>query len=39
MRKSFRTVSKTGTVSLYANPYKVDPLLTGTKVDLVYGTG
>lgn len=31
-----RTVSKTGTVSLHSNLYEVDPLLAGTKVELVY---
>ncbi|MCU6480606.1 Mu transposase C-terminal domain-containing protein [Arthrobacter sp. A2-55] len=31
-----RTVSKTGTVSLHSNTYEVDPVLAGTKVELVY---
>jgi putative transposase len=31
-----RTVSKTGTVSLHANTYQVDPLLAGARVELVY---
>lgn len=31
-----RTVTKTGTVSLHANTYQVDPLLAGTRVELVY---
>ncbi|WP_344033592.1 DDE-type integrase/transposase/recombinase [Paeniglutamicibacter psychrophenolicus] len=31
-----RTVTKTGTVSLHANTYEVDPLLAGTRVELVY---
>ena len=31
-----RTVTKTGTVSLHSNTYEVDPLLAGTKVELVY---
>lgn len=31
-----RTVSKTGTVSLLANTYQVDPLLAGARVELVY---
>lgn len=31
-----RTVGKTGTVSLHSNIYEVDPLLAGTKVELVY---
>ncbi|MFI8414645.1 hypothetical protein ACIGB6_19550 [Paeniglutamicibacter gangotriensis] len=30
------TVSKTGTVSQHSNTYEVDPLLTVTKVELVY---
>ena len=31
-----RTVTKTGTVSLHSNTYEVDPLLAGTRVELVY---
>ncbi|MCZ2405042.1 DDE-type integrase/transposase/recombinase [Paenarthrobacter sp. Z7-10] len=31
-----RTVTKTGTVSLHSNTYEVDPVLAGTKVELVY---
>nr|WP_227878703.1 Mu transposase C-terminal domain-containing protein [Arthrobacter dokdonellae] len=31
-----RRVTKTGTVSLHSNTYEVDPLLAGTKVELVY---
>ncbi|WP_188109091.1 hypothetical protein [Paeniglutamicibacter gangotriensis] len=33
------TVSKAGTVSQHSNTHKVDLLLTGTKVELVYGPG
>jgi putative transposase len=32
----FRTVTKTGTVSLHGNTYQVDELLTGHKVELVF---
>ncbi|MEU2395019.1 Mu transposase C-terminal domain-containing protein [Streptomyces sp. NPDC007369] len=32
----FRTVTKTATVSLHGNSYEVDPMLTGTKVELVF---
>lgn len=31
-----RTVSRSGTVSLHANTYQVDPLLAGARVELVY---
>ena len=31
-----RQVTRAGTVSLHANTYQVDPLLTGTRVELVY---
>ncbi len=31
-----RTVSKAGTVSLHSNTYEVDPVLAGTKIELVY---
>jgi putative transposase len=31
-----RTVTKTGTVSLHANTYQVDPLLAGARVELIY---
>lgn len=31
-----RTVTRSGTVSLHANTYQVDPLLSGTRVELVY---
>lgn len=31
-----RTVSKAATVSLHANTYQVDPLLAGTRVELIY---
>ena len=32
----FRTVTKTATVSLFANRYEVDPCLVGRKVELVF---
>ncbi|MFC1407507.1 MULTISPECIES: DDE-type integrase/transposase/recombinase [Streptacidiphilus] len=32
----FRTVTKTATVSLHGNSYEVDPMLTGTRVELVF---
>lgn len=33
---AYRTVTKTGTVSLHANIYQVDPLLAGARVELIY---
>jgi putative transposase len=32
----FRTVTKTATISLHGNSYEVDPMLTGTRVELVF---
>ncbi|WP_371681004.1 DDE-type integrase/transposase/recombinase [Streptomyces sp. NBC_01276] len=32
----FRTVTKTATVNLHGNSYEVDPMLAGTKVELVF---
>ena len=34
--QDFRTVTKTGTVSLHGNQYEVDPALTGRKAELLY---